>query len=59
MIAFVKIVADAYDAVANIIYELKPNNSRSIKQGIRQLKRYARAHAAKNNGIAKLVLVLY
>ena len=31
---------DFLDKNDKIIYELKPNNPRSIKQGIQQLKRY-------------------
>ena len=31
---------DGYDDINKIIYELKPNNPRAIKQGLKQLDRY-------------------
>ena len=46
---------DFLDEVAKTIYELKPNNPRSIKQGINQLKRYNDALG----GGYKLILELY
>lgn len=47
--------ADVIDYTNKIIYELKPNNYKSIMQGIRQLKRYNKGMG----GVFKLVLVLY
>ena len=46
---------DCLDEVNKIIYELKPNNPRSISQGIKQLKRYNEALG----GGYTLILELY
>lgn len=50
---------DGYDPVTKTIYELKPNNPASIKLGIRQLHRYAKAYEAIYGFKPNLVLVLY
>ena len=34
---------DFLDDINKIIYELKPNNPRGIKEGIKQLQRYKKA----------------
>jgi hypothetical protein len=31
---------DGYDRKKKVIYELKPNNKRAVKRGIKQLNRY-------------------
>ena len=46
---------DFFDETHKIIYELKPNNPKSIAQGIRQLKRYDKAMG----GGYTLILELY
>ena len=46
---------DFLDINDKIIYELKPNNPRSINQGIKQLKRY---NAAMGGGFT-LILEVY
>ena len=46
---------DAFDDLTMTIYELKPNNQRSIAQGIAQLHRYADAYKKS----ARLILILY
>jgi hypothetical protein len=45
---------DVNDAL-KIIYELKPNNLRSIKQGIKQLNRYNKYY----DGLYRMVLIVY
>lgn len=50
---------DGYDPVTKTIYELKPNNPASIRPGIRQLHRYAKAYEAIYGFRPNLVLVLY
>ena len=50
--------ADAVDFAKRIVYELKPNNSRAIRQGWRQLNRYAQA-LEKDGGAWMKVLVTY
>ena len=52
-------IVDGIDETAKIIYELKPNNPRSIKQGIRQLYRYQNAAFEKYGEMYRMVLVLY
>ena len=48
------------DVIENgIIYELKPNNVRSIGRGIKQLHRYEKAFSAITHYSPKLVLVVY
>ena len=51
--------ADGLDDSLRIIYELKPYNQRSIRQGIHQLYRYQSAMYEKTNIMYKMVLVLY
>ena len=50
---------DAYNSVTNTIYELKPNNARSIRMGIKQLHRYEKALLPDLHYSLKLVLVVY
>ena len=50
---------DAFDDVTKTIFELKPNNLRSIKQGIKQLHRYSKAYEKIYLKKPRLVLVLY
>lgn len=50
---------DAYNSATNTIYELKPNNARSIRMGIRQLHRYGKALLTNWHYSPKLVLVVY
>ncbi len=45
---------DFFDEPNNIIYELKPNNPRGIKDGIRQLQRYNKALGGGKNLIVEL-----
>ena len=46
---------DFVDTASNIIFELKPNNPRAIKAGIKQLKKYNEVMG----GGYRLVLELY
>ena len=46
---------DFYDKDSNTIFELKPNNPKGIRDGIRQLRRYNKAMGGNCN----LVLELY
>ena len=46
---------DFYDEATNTIFELKPNNPKGIRDGIRQLRRYNKAMGGNCN----LVLELY
>ena len=50
---------DAFDDVTKTIFELKPNNAKSISAGIKQLKRYANAFKAEKGIAPKLILVVY
>ena len=50
---------DGFDRDAKIIYELKPNNPRSIRQGKKQLLRYQNAALHKYQEIYQMILVLY
>ena len=50
---------DAYNSATNTIYELKPNNARSIRMGIKQLQRYGKALLPDVHYSPKLVLVVY
>ena len=50
---------DAYNSVTKTVYELKPNNARSIRMGIRQLHRYGKALLTNWHYSPKLVLVVY
>jgi hypothetical protein len=50
---------DGIDDTLKIIYELKPYNPRSIRQGIKQLKRYQNAAYTECGEIYRMVLVLY
>ena len=51
--------ADGVDFVNRIVYELKPNNPRAIRQGWRQLTRYANALEELDNGNWIRILVTY
>ena len=46
-------------AVYKTIYELKPNNGRSIKAGVKQLKRYLKAYELEKETTIQLVLIVY
>ena len=50
---------DAFDNITETIFELKANNTRSIKAGIEQLHRYAEAYQKLHRRMPKLVLILY
>ena len=50
---------DVYNSATKTIYELKPNNARSINMGIKQLQRYGKAFLAEWHYSPKLVLVVY
>ncbi len=50
---------DAFDSITNTIYELKPNNGRSIKAGVKQLKRYLKAYELEKETTIQLVLIVY
>ena len=50
---------DGIDHANKIIYELKPYNNRSIRQGINQLYRYQRDMLERSGTIYQMVLVLY
>lgn len=51
--------ADAVDYVNRIVYELKPNNTRAIRQGWRQLTRYQNALERELGGTWIRILELY
>ena len=51
--------ADGVDFVNRIVYELKPDNARAIRQGWRQLTRYANALEQMDGGNWIRVLVTY
>ena len=50
---------DAFDSITNTIFELKPNNARAIKAGIKQLKRYFKAYKLEKGITVQLVLIVY
>ena len=50
---------DAIDFKNRIIYELKPYNKRSIRQGIKQLYRYQKAIYKKTGVMYDMILVVY
>ena len=50
---------DGIDDGLKIIYELKPYNKRSIRNGIKQLYRYQEAALEKYKSLYRMVLVLY
>ncbi len=52
-------IADGIDDVMMLVYELKPYNKRSIRQGIKQLNRYRKALIKEGYGVYKMVLVVY
>ena len=51
--------ADGVDFLNHIVYELKPNNPRAIRQGWRQLTKYANALEQLDYGNWLRVLVTY
>lgn len=51
--------ADAIDFGNRIVYELKPNNTRAIRQGWRQLTRYINALEAEYGGTWMRILITY
>ena len=50
---------DGIDDALRLVYELKPYNKRSIRQGIKQLHRYRKALIREGYGVYKMVLVVY
>ena len=53
-----KNIEKQYDSECTI-YELKPNNGRSIKAGVKQLKRYLKAYELEKETTIQLVLIVY
>lgn len=51
--------ADAVDLGNRIVYELKPNNQRAIRQGWKQLTRYVNALETKYGGTWIRILITY
>lgn len=51
--------ADGVDFVNRIVYELKPNNPRAVRQGWRQLTRYANGLESRYGGNWIRILVTY
>ena len=51
--------ADAVDFINRIIYELKPDNPRAIRQGWRQLNRYISALEAEDGATWLKILITY
>ena len=50
---------DGIDVALRLVYELKPYNKRSIRQGIKQLYRYQKAIYKKYEVIYEMILVVY
>ena len=52
-------IADGVDHTKRVIYELKPYNNRSIRQGIKQLYRYQNAALNEYGALYDMILILY
>ena len=50
---------DGIDDTLKLVYELKPYNKRSIRQGIKQLYRYQKVIYKKTGAIYNMILVVY
>ena len=50
---------DGIDDALRLVYELKPYNKRSIRQGIKQLYRYQKAIYKKIGVMYDMILVVY